>query len=464
MRPTSGIGRGIWAVGLALGLAAGAARADDWPQWLGPKRDGVWREKGILDKFPAKGPKVLWRTPVARGYAGPAVAGGRVYLLDFQPAEGARDPGKNPFNATKLDGKERVLCLDEKTGKILWHHDYDCPYTISYPFGPRCTPVVAGGKVYTLGAMGDLLCLDAAKGTVLWSKNFPRDYDAPKPMWGFAAHPLLDGDKLICMVGGKGSEVVAFDKDSGKEVWKALTLDGVQLGYCPPVVFEAGGKRQLIIWDPARVHSLDPASGKEYWSQRFMVGANMTIPTPRLDGNRLFLTNFYSGAMLLELDRDKPAAKVLWKKKGRNEQPDNTEALHCVISTPVFQGAYIYGVCSYGQMRCLEAATGKRLWMDLKATGSKEKSSDRWDNAFIVEQGGRYFLFNEQGDLIIAKLTPKGYEEVSRAHILAPTSKAGYGGFLRTVVWSHPAFADRMMFARNDKEIVCVSLASDPTK
>src|SRR6516225_7587775 len=154
----------LLAVAALFGLAAGAF-ADDWPQWLGPQRDGVWRETGILDRFPKDGPKVRWRTPLGGGYAGPAVAGGRVYVTDRVLAPGVRNPD-NPFGRDKLAGKERVLCLDEATGKVLWEHAYDCTYTISYPAGPRTTPVVHGGKVYAVGAMGDLYCLDAGTGKV----------------------------------------------------------------------------------------------------------------------------------------------------------------------------------------------------------------------------------------------------------------------------------------------------------
>jgi outer membrane protein assembly factor BamB len=450
--------------GLAAGTA-GTVRADDWPQWLGPRRDGVWRETGILEKFPARGPTIKWRTPIGGGYAGPAVAGGKVYVTDRQLPKGVENPA-NPFARDRVAGKERVLCLDAANGKVLWTHEYDCPYRISYPVGPRTTPLVAGGKVYTLGAMGDLFCLNADSGKVLWSKNFPRDYGASVALWGYASHPLLDGNKLICLVGGKGSVVVAFDKDSGKELWKSLDLTKGELGYCPPMIFEAGGKRQL--WLPEEFAGLDPETGKPYWQEKFRtaIKANMTIPTPRKEGNLLFLTSFYGGSLMLKLDRDRPAASVLWKKRGRSEQPDRTEALHAVMCTPVFKGEYIYGICSYGELRCIKAATGERVWEDLKATGSKKQDKDRWDNVFIIEQGDRYFLFTEKGDLVIARFTPdkdKGYEEISRGHVLEPTSKAGFG-FIRSVLWSHPAFAGRCMFARNDKEIVCVSLAADPSK
>jgi outer membrane protein assembly factor BamB len=447
----------------AVLLFSTAARADDWPQWLGPKRDGVWRETGLLEKFPAKGPKERWRVSIGGGYAGSAVAKGKVYVTDRILADGVRNPD-NPFNRMRLAGKERVLCLDNATGKELWKHEYDCRYEIQYPVGPRTTPVVDGGKVYTLGAMGDLLCLDADSGRVIWSKNFPKDYDAPVPIWGFSSSPLLDGDRLICLVGGKGSVVVAFHKDTGKEVWKALDIDRGGIGYSPPMIFEVGGKRQLIMWTPEAVNSLDPEKGTRYWSQKFLSRADLTAPTPRLSGDLLLVSSFYNGSMMLKLDKEKPGATVLWKSSVSSEQPGRTKDLHAIIATPFIRDDYIYGVCSYGELRCLKAETGERIWMDLRATGDQKEPVERWANAFLVQQGERVWLFNEKGDLIIAKLTPKGYDEISRAHILNPTSQlAGFGGS-RKVLWSHPAFANKSIYARNDEEIVCVSLAADQQK
>jgi outer membrane protein assembly factor BamB len=447
----------------ALAFFAPGVRADDWPQWMGPKRDGVWRETGILDKFPKGGLKAKWRTPIGGGYAGPAVVGNRVYVTDRVLAKGAKDPA-NPFQPTNSRGKERVLCIDADSGKLVWKHEYDCTYEMSYPCGPRTTPVVHGGKVYTLGAMGDLCCVDAATGKPVWSKNFMKVYDAPMPTWGFSSNPLLDGDKVICLVGGEGSVVVAFDKDTGKEKWKALSLNSSELGYCPPVIVNAAGKRQLIVWHPESVNSLDPETGKLYWSHPFKVGANMTIPTPRLHGDKLYLTCFYTGSLMLKLSADKdgtPTATELWRSKSRGERPKQTDKLHAVMCTPVLEGDYIYGVCSYGQLRCLRVADGKREWEEMTATGNY-KEPERWANAFIVPQGKRYFLFNEKGDLIIATMTPKAYKELDRAHVLDPTGQLAAGfSSPRKIVWSHPAFANRSMYARNDKEIVCVSLAAE---
>jgi outer membrane protein assembly factor BamB len=435
---------------LAAGLltATALARADDWPQWLGPQRDGVWRETGIVENFPSQGPPVRWRVKIGGGYTGPAVAQGRVYVMDRQVAKGSSNPA-DPFARGKIPGTERVLCLNEADGRILWQQEYECAYTVSYPAGPRTTPTVGDGKVYTLGAEGHLLCLDTANGQVLWSHLFTKDYGVATPTWGFAGHPLLDGKKLICLVGGEGSVAVAFDKDTGKELWRALSAR--QPGYAPPMLYEAGGKRQLILWHPESVNALNPETGEVYWSVPFKVREGLTIATPRKLGDSLFVTAFYDGPLMLRLDPDKPGATLVWK--GRKSSERDTDGLHAILCTPFLEGGHLYGVCSYGQLRCLKAGTGERVWESFAATTGGQPV--RWANTFLVKHGDRFFLFNEKGDLIIAKLTPQGYEEVSRAHLLEPTGTAAG----RAVLWSHPAFANRCLFARNDQEIICVSLA-----
>ncbi len=434
-------------------LAAPSARADDWPQWLGPKRDGVWRETGILDKFPKDGPKVVWRTPLNNGYAGPAVADDRVYVMDRvqpPPKEGEKPPtGNGP-------GTERVLCLNAADGKEIWKHEYEATYKISYPSGPRTTPLVQGGKVYTLGAVGDLLCLDAAKGTVIWSRSLPNDFKCKPPVWGWAASLLAEGDAIISLVGGEGSAVVAFNRDDGKELWRALTTD--EVCYSPPVIAEGGGKRQLIVWLSDSLNGLDPKTGEKYWSVPYPANGKpqrpaVAIAMPRVVDDRLFVSAFYNGGLMLQLQKDRPEVKELWR--GKASSIEKSEGLHALMATPVFSDGYIYGFCGLGELRCLKADTGERIWETYKATPGGEQGL--FLNGFLIPQGDRFFIFNDQGELIIAKLTPKGYEEVDRARVIEPTYREPQTK--RTVVWSHPAFADRSMFVRNDKEIIRVSLA-----
>lgn len=426
-------------------LLGAPGAAEDWPQWLGPQRDAVWRETGIVERFSPDGPPVLWRTPIGAGYSGPAVAGGRVYVMDRQLAPGVGNPD-NPFTKALVPGQERVVCLDQATGQVLWTHEYDAPYTISYAAGPRTTPTVADGKVFTLGAEGDLYCLDAVTGEVIWSRDFERDYGAKTPEWGFAGHPLLDGDRLISLVGGEGSVVVAFDRDTGNERWRSLSAK--EPGYGPPTLIEHAGHRLVIVWHAEAVNALEPESGKVIWSVPFGSRFGLTAPTPRLAGDTLFLTAFYNGSLALRLGDGEP--EILWSSPRPTEK--NTVYLHSIMATPFIENGYIYGVCSYGQLRCLELGTGRRVWETLEATTPEQPT--RWGNAFLVKHEDRFFLFNERGELILAKLRPEGYEELGRAKLIEPTNRDPG----RYVVWSHPAFAGRSIYVRNDREIVRVSL------
>lgn len=425
----------------AAPLLAGIAvptLADDWPQWGGPRRDIVWRETGIVETLPAEGKLMprMWSTPVGEGYAGPAVAAGRVYITDLVNRRGGR-------------GTERVQCLDADTGKVQWTHEYPVTYTISYPAGPRATPTVDGDRVYTVGAVGDLFCLDTETGKVVWKKNFPEDYQTNLPTWGMAAAPLVDGRQLIVLVGGaNGALVVSFDKTSGKELWRAL--DDPEIGYSPPVIYEYGGRRELIIWHPSAISALDPQSGKVLWEVPFQVQAGLTAPMPRRVGDdRLFVTSFYNGPRMVQVSDDGTSAKVLWR--GNSDSEKKTDKLHSIIPTPLIKDGCIFGVCSYGQLRCLDVKTGERIWETFAATGQ-----GRWWNAFLIENGDRTFLCNEQGDLIIARLNRDGYHEISRAKLIEPTRQVQR----RMTIWSHPAFAMKSIFARNDNEIVRVNLAS----
>jgi outer membrane protein assembly factor BamB len=418
----------------------GSALAEDWPEWRGKGRTGIWTETGILEKFPEKGLTIVWRNPLRGGFAGPAVAAGRVYVTDFVASP------------VGMKGKERTLCLDEGSGKIIWTREWDADYKgISYAIGPRATPTVDGDRVYIVGASGALLCLDIRTGSVIWQKDYVKDYAMQMPVWGISSAPVVDGDRLIAIVGGQpDAKVMAFDKMTGKEIWRALPSDAEQ-GYSQPVIVVAGGMRQLIYWHPTAVVSLNPATGKINWQQSFRINLNMTLATPVWNGSRLLVSSFYNGSMLLDFAGDN--ATVMWKGKSSSEI--NTDGLHAVVNTPVIDGDYIYGICSYGQFRCLNLKTGERVWETIEVT--KEKA--RWASGFIVKNYDRYFINNDRGELIIAKLSPQGYQEVSRTQLIKPTSNPGNRRELGAVNWSHPAYANRRIVARNDEEIISASLA-----
>jgi outer membrane protein assembly factor BamB len=432
-----------------MALATTLASAADWPQWMGPRRDDVWAETGLVEKFPENGLKFLWRKPISGGFSGPAVAGGKVYVTDYVKASGDAKPA--PTKRNQLQGEERVFCLDAKTGAEIWKHAYDCNYTISYPAGPRCTPTVTGGKVYTLGAMGDLFCLDAANGSVIWSKNLPKAYSAPLPLWGYAGHPLVYKNLLICMAGGKDSAVVALDKNTGEEIWTALNTPDI--GYSPPTLIEAGGVTQLLIFHGKSLNSLNPDTGESYWSEPLSTAFSMAIMAPRKGGDFLFAGGHRGKSLGLKLDASKPAVTVAWKGS-------RTIGLAPVSGTPFVENGIAYGIDGNGLFRAMRIATGERLWSTARPVNGRDNERRSGANegaTFVTKNGDRFFIFGEKGDLVIARLSPEKYDEVSRAKLLEAVG-VGLG---RDIVWSHPAYADKCVFARNDKEIVCASLAAE---
>ena len=446
---------------LVLGLiAAGPVSticADDWPQWLGPGRDGVWNEEGILDQFPEDGPTLKWKVPIAGGYCGPAVANGKVFVCDWVETKSDDDPKslhkgqlpRNPNFIRRLKaGTERVLCLDEKTGQILWEHKYDCPYTSagSYAIGPRATPTVDGKHVYTVGTEGHLFCLNVEDGSVVWSKQYQEDYGVELPTWGFAAPPLVHGDKLICIVGGAGTTCVAFDKLSGKEIWRALSSE--KPGYSAPVMRKIGEHEQLILWSGESIHGLDAETGKEFWSVPFESTYGMSVATPQTQGRWVFAMCFSQKSTLIEVAKDGQSAKHVW-------EATSGTGIDGVHNTAMLDGDHVYGCGNGGRYICAKLSSGERVWSSFQPASAKRPIS--WGNVFTIRNGSRVFLANDHGELIIAKLSPQGYEEISRAQLIEPTHQVGS----RRLVWSHPAFANRNVYVRNDKEIRCYSLAAE---
>jgi outer membrane protein assembly factor BamB len=408
-------------------VSMSALRAEDWPQWRGHGRQAVWNETGLLDRFPDAGLQVTWRVPIHAGYSGPAVAGGRVFVTDSRRTSGSRVV-------------ERVLAIDEQTGHIQWSREWDANYSgleTTFALGPRATPTVDGDCVYVLGAMGNMLALDVRDGRVVWQKSFVDDFAATIPSWGATAAPLVGGEP--------DAKVVAFNKHTGAVVWRALSSDW-EPGYNQPIIIEAGGARQLLIWHPTAISSLDPASGRVLWEVPFQVDLGITVPTLVQSGPYLLATTFYNGARMLKLDEYKPAATVLWR--------GDSFAPHSIISTPIVDDGYIYGM-SQGQLQCWEMATGKQVWRTRDLIPGR---TTPFATAFFVRNGDRYFINTERGDLVIARLSPQGYQEISRTHLIEPThpyAREPQG----TVHWSHPAYANKHVIVRNDKEILRASLA-----
>ena len=440
-----------WTAFVALACLTTTVVAEDWPQWRGPNRDGVWEVEGVVDKLPEGQIPLEWSVPVQPGYNGPTVAGGRVFLMD-RVVEGR-------------DQTERILCFDSKTGKELWKVEYDAPYKIGYTAGPRASVTIDGKLAYAVGAMGHFHCLDVASGDVVWKRDLNEDYQIQMPIWGIAASPLIFGKTVIQQVAGSdGACMVAFDKKSGEEVWRALDD---RAGYSSPIVIEQAGKQVLVCWTGDSLSGLDPETGKVHWSHE-MKPSRMPIgiASPVLDNGTTFVTSFYDGSLMVTTPAGSLSSKRIWRAVSPDEKKtavaevtvgsklltDGPFGIHCMISTPIVKNGYIYGFDSYGEFRCLEAATGRRIWEDGEIVSKK-----RWGMAHMVQQADRVWIFNDQGELMIAKLSPEGPTVLSRSQLINPTKVqlARRNG----VTWSHPAYAEKSIFIRNDEKLVRASLA-----
>lgn len=419
------------AVAAVLLVTAGAALGDDWPQWRGPGRDATWRDAGKIRVFPPGGLEPRWRVPVGWGYSSPVVAGGRVYLTDAE--------------LVGLRARERVHCLDERTGKPLWVHAQDVPYAdrgfidANNKSGPAATPIVQDGRLYSLGRCGQLFCLDAARGDVLWRRELDAEYPG-RPL-ACNASPLIDGGLLVVFIGGKaGACVVAFDKGSGKEAWRALNDTATNSS---PIVVTAGGRRQLVVWTQESVTSLDPATGTTHWRQPLATHSDYVVSTPVVRDDRLLV-----GGLMMKLDRGKPAAAVLWPKSRAvaGRVLSNT-------STALLAGDCVFSARSSGELVCLDADTGEQVWETKKVTDAKTGAS-----IHLTPAGDSVLLYNDRGELIRARLSRDGYEELGRVTLLEPTYPFGD----RKRAWSAPAYANGHVFVRSDAQLASYCLAPQP--
>ena len=236
------------AVFLSLSLAA-----QEWPDWRGSNRDGIWKETGIIKKFKSADIPLKWSVPCGAGYSGPTVSGGKVYLTD---------------RIEKPEESERVLCINANDGKVIWTYSYECHYgNVSYPNGPRASVVISDGKAYSLGTMGHLFCFDAQTGKVIWKHDLNSEYSIRMPTWGIAATPLIYKNKIILHIGGSnGASVLALDKNSGKELWRSMDD---KISYSAPILTQQAGKPVVVVWTAENLNGLDPETGKVYWKIPF---------------------------------------------------------------------------------------------------------------------------------------------------------------------------------------------------
>lgn len=414
------------------------ARGEDWPRWRGVRGDGTWNAPPLPDKWPASGLKVVWRQPIGGGYAGITAANGRVYTMDLE------EP-RQKVDGNKPDATERVLCFEAATGKLLWSHKYPVRYGPlgGYANGPRCSPTIHDGKVYTLGAVGHLICFEAHTGKILWQHDTVAQFGARVPQWGFAGSPVVDGDKLIVHLGvPDGGCLIAFDRNTGKEIWRALDDPA---GYCTPVVIDAPSGKQVVIWTPEHVHGVAADTGRPLWKVPYKVTYGVSIAPPVFYDGIVFVTGYWEGSKAIRLGEKPTDAEVIWTD-GKN--------LRGLMAQPLYRDKHIYTIDRGYGLTCFELATGKKRWDDdntLTPAGRNPHASIVW-----LGNSQRILALNAAGELVLAQLTPQGYEEQSRTKVL------------NGAVWGHPAFADRFLFAKTDgaeawqkggpHEIVCIEL------
>ncbi len=394
-------------------LFALAGSAADWPQFLGPQRDGHSSESQLNWVWPKDGPPLAWSREIGHGWAGPAVAGDKLILFH------------------RIESEEVVACLDPATGKEKWAFRYPTKYRDDFQFddGPRATPLIAGERVIALGANGDLHAIELTTGKKLWQRNLIADYSVPKGFFGVACSPMLASGHLLVNVGGKGAGIVAFDPATGKEVWKA-TDDPAS--YSSPTLAEIDGKPLAVFLTRSGLVALDPATGKVRYAHPFRPRLNESVnaATPLVYKDEIFLTVSYStGAILLKAKGDE--AEEVWA---------NDRSLSCQYNTPVRVGEHLYGVHGRqegggAKLRCIEWKTGNVKW-----------SVDRFGVASILAVDGGLLALTESGELVRFDANTDAYNERARASILGSPTRA------------LPALADGRLFARDGRKLVCVKL------
>ncbi len=389
---------------------ASAAAYGDWTGFRGPNRDGVYTQTPVLAAWPLGGLKPLWRQPIGGGYASFAVARGKAYTIE------------------QRRGNETVAAYDVATGRELWTHAWPALFTESLGGdGPRATPTWDQGRVYALGATGELRCLDADTGKVIWSKNILSDNGAPNLTWGMAAAPLIVDGKVIVLPGGRnGRSVVAYDKGTGERVWSAL--DDPQ-AYTSPMVVTLAGQRQLLIVSASHILGMTVEDGTLLWDYPWVTSFEINSAQPIvIDSDRVFVSASYDhGAVLLEIaSRDGQfSARAVWENRNMKSR-FNSAVLH--------QG-YIYGF-DESIFVCLDARTGERQW-----------KAGRYGYGQVLLAGDRLIVTTETGDLVLLRATPEGHEELARFSAIDGKT------------WNHPAISGGTILVRNTREMAAFRLS-----
>jgi outer membrane protein assembly factor BamB len=396
---------------LALVLGAQAIAAD-WPQVLGPGRDGVYGGPVLNETWGASGPRVVWRRRIGQGLSGPVVVGNRVILFH------------------RVSDREIVEAIDAAGGKTLWQYAYPTSYRDDFGFdeGPRAVPVTANGIVYTFGAEGQLHAVDLESGKKIWSVDTQRQFGVPKGFFGAAGSPLVEDGRVVANIGGKSAGIVAFDAKSGKVLW-TVTDDGAS--YSSGIGATIAGRRYALFLTRNGLVGLDPAAGQVRFERpwRARQAASVNAATPVIHGDQIFLSAEYGpGAGVLRFDGTK--LTDVWA---------SNEVLSNHYATSVYAGGHLYGFHGrqeFGQaFRAVDFQTGKVRW-----------SQDRFGAGSVTLAGTRLLIVRENGELVLAAASPDGFTPVARAQILPATVRA------------YPAIAGGLVYVRNDDTLVCLDL------
>jgi outer membrane protein assembly factor BamB len=387
--------------------------AGDWPQFLGPTRDGVYSGSDIAPAWPATGPPVVWKKDVGAGFAGPVVAGGKLILFH------------------RLQGREIIECLDAATGKNVWSQEYPTAYRDDFGFdeGPRSAPVIAGGVVYAYGAEGVLTAIELATGKRLWQVAAHQKFKSPKGWFGSAGSPLVEGGKVLVNVGGEGAGIVAFDAATGNVAWKATSDEA---SYSSPSAVTIGGARHVLFLTRSELVDLDPANGQIRFTMPFKSrsSASVTAATPLAIGNLVFVSASYGvGAALLEVNGSQ------FRKIWANDDSMSNHYSTCVYANGILYG--FHGRQEEGQeLHAIELKTGKIMW-----------SVERFGAGTVTLAGNRLLIVRENGELTVAPATSKEFRPSESAKILSG------------VIRAYPAIADGRLYARNEHTLIAVRLA-----
>jgi outer membrane protein assembly factor BamB len=390
---------------LALACLATTAWAADWTRWRGPNFDGISPETGWLTQWPADGPKQLWKADVGLGYSSFSVSGGRLYTMG------------------NTDETDSIYCLDAATGKTVWQHSYPCSAKDPNGYlGPRCTPTVDGDRVHAVSRAGHFFCLDAASGKVIWSKEFPKDYGAKVPTWGYAGSPLIEGNWVICEVGGAGSSVVAFDKKTGQEVWKA---GDDTIGYSSIVPFDHQGQRCLAVFSAAGIVGRRAKDGQELWRHPWKTSWDVNAATPIVADGKVFISSGYNkGCALLDFSASNPT--VVWEhRKMRNH----------VASCVLWQG-HLYGF-DENQLKCLNWADGAEKWSDRS-----------YGKGSLMLAGNHFIVYSDKGRVAVVEPSTEGLKEVVGFQVLSGKD-----------TWAVPVLANGRLYCRSQKDLVCLDVS-----